>query len=95
MITIACPSCGETDRIGGSRDGDLIAMSCGACGHQWSRDTSLHCKLCGSHNLHYTPKPLWEKGRGQQRTPAGRFDAYSCYDCGGVDVIAKPGETQG
>ena len=30
---------------------------------------------------------------GEQRTPAGRRDAYDCYACGGKDVtFAKPAE---
>ena len=69
--------------------GDLIALTCDACGADWQRDPTARCGLCGSDVLIYTPKPLWEKGRGDQRTPAGRIDAYYCVDCGGRDVTSS------
>lgn len=95
--SISCPSCGEAKLLSGSRDGDVITMSCGACGHGWDRDTRPSCKHCGSHDLVYTPKPLWEKGRGNQQTPAGRFDAYACNACGELDVTkrSRPETTSG
>lgn len=86
MISIACPACGEAERLSGSRDGEAIAMTCGSCGHRWERDTTPRCRHCGSDDLRYTPKPLWEKGRGDQRTPAGRFDAWACNACGRADA---------
>jgi len=89
MLLIACPRCGEEDRIAGTPDeAGVIRMSCEACGAAWERDVRLRCRLCGSENLLYTPRPLWEKGRGDQHTPAGRFDAYACGDCGGRDVTS-------
>jgi hypothetical protein len=36
-----------------------------------------------------TPKALWEKGRGDQRTPAGEIAAYACWNCGGRDVTSS------
>ncbi len=90
-MDIACPACGEADRLSGSRSGEVIALSCDACGHRWERDTRPSCRHCGSHDLRYTPKPLWEKGRGDQRTPAGRYDAYACNACGETDVTRRAG----
>jgi Zn ribbon nucleic-acid-binding protein len=88
MSFVACPRCGETEQLRGERDGDVIRLTCAACGFGWMRDTTKRCRLCGSDNLTYTPKPLWEKGRGDQRTPAGRIDAWYCYDCGARDATS-------
>ena len=65
-VKTACPRCGEADRLTGTASGDVITSSCGACGASWERDTTRRCRACGSDNLHYAPKPLWEKGRGEQ-----------------------------
>lgn len=90
MPTIACPTCSETDRLSGKRrPDDSLEVTCQACGTVWERGGPRRCGLCGSDDLAYTPKPLWEKGRGDQRTPAGRIDAYRCYACGGRDVTSR------
>jgi len=86
-----CPRCGESERLRGQASGTTIDITCEACGATWQRETTRRCSSCGSENLRYTPKPLWEKGRGQQRTPAGRIDAYACNDCGEADVVARMG----
>lgn len=87
-VSISCPSCGRDDALQGSRDGDVIHAECGSCGHTWDRQLSPRCAICGSQRVTYAPRPLWEKGRGDQRTPAGRIDSYTCADCGGVDVTS-------
>lgn len=89
---VACPRCGEDEELDAVRSGDsdaVVEIVCGTCAHRWLRDTGLRCRLCGSADLRYTPKPLWEKGRGEQRTPAGRQDAYACWSCGGRDVTSS------
>jgi len=94
-MDIACPDCGERERMTGIRNGQTIELVCDRCGVRWERDPTLRCRLCGSDTLRYTPRPLWERGRGEQRTPAGRIDAYSCDSCGGRDVTSShptPGE---
>lgn len=89
MPIIACPSCGEDDELSGDRQADgSLRITCLSCGTSSSRDADRRCRLCGSQDLEYTPKPLWEKGRGDQRTPAGRIDAYACWHCGGRDVTS-------
>ena len=92
MRQIACPSCGEEERLRGTtRKDSVVELECEACGATWERDASPRCLLCGSDDLRYAPRPLWERGRGTQRTPAGRLDAYDCYACGGKDVTsARP-----
>ena len=94
MPDISCPSCGERERLRGApRDDGVVELVCEACGTSWERDARPTCRLCGSDDLQYVPRPLWERGRGKQRTPAGRRDAYDCYACGGKDVtFATPAE---
>lgn len=90
MPAILCPECGEDDDLSGARQPDgALQVSCGSCGAIWERGGPPRCRLCGSDDLAYAPKPLWEKGRGDQRTPAGRIDAYRCYECGGQDVTSS------
>lgn len=89
MPEISCPSCGERDRLEGRRSDPTIEIECGSCGAVWERDASPRCGLCGSTDLDYTPEPLWERGRGEQRTPAGRLDAWACRSCGGQDVTSS------
>jgi ribosomal protein S27E len=89
MQAVVCPSCGETDRLSGERTDDSINVTCEACGHSWDRDLTVRCRTCGSERVVYAPRPLWEKGRGDQRSPAGRIDAYHCADCGDSDARAS------
>lgn len=89
MATIACPTCAEDDDLSGTRRPDgTLEITCLACGAVWDRDAERRCRLCGSADLEYTPKPLWERGRGEQRTPAGKIAAYACWSCGGRDVTS-------
>jgi uncharacterized Zn finger protein len=37
-LSLRCPSCGEDERLRGSRQGDLSVVRCEACGHEWLRD---------------------------------------------------------
>ena len=90
MPIITCPACGEDDDLAGSERPDgTLQITCGACGATWDRDMRPRWRLCGSDDLSYAPKPLWEKGRGDQRTPAGRIDAYQCHACNGWDVTSS------
>lgn len=95
MPSIICPGCGEDEDLSGTRrPDDTLEVTCLSCGRVWERAGSRRCGLCGSDNLEYSPRALWEKGRGEQRTPAGRIDAYYCHECGGHDVTSsnpKPG----
>lgn len=93
MSEVVCPACGEREDLRGNRrDDGLLQITCESCGTSWERDTHRRCRLCGSTDLAYNPKPLWEKGRGDQRTPAGQIPAYACHACGGHDVTStNPG----
>ncbi len=79
---------------GSARADGVVELTCETCGAAWERDARPKCRLCGSGDLRYVPRPLWERGRGEQRTPAGRRHAYDCYACGGKDVTSghpRPG----
>lgn len=91
---LSCPQCGEGERLRGESSGHAIDLTCGACGATWQRDTTRRCRHCGSADLRYAPQPLWEKGRGCQRPPAGRIDAYACNSCGKGDVVASIGDSR-
>lgn len=91
MPLVICPSCGEDDDLEAvaRTEDDAPVIRCGACAHEWVRDTTLRCRLCGSSDLRYTPEPLiWERGRGDQRTPTGLRDVYACWSCGGRRVTS-------
>jgi hypothetical protein len=90
MPAVICPRCGEDDKLSGERRPDgTLEVTCLACGTVWDRDAERRCRVCGSDDLEYTPKALWEKGRGDQRTPAGEIAAYACWNCGGRDVTSS------
>jgi hypothetical protein len=89
MPAVTCPRCGEPDNLAGKRRPDgTLEVTCNSCGTVWERHGDRRCRLCGSADLRYTPKPLWERGRGEQRTPAGEIPAYACWTCGGTDVTS-------
>lgn len=94
MPAIACPRCDEDEQLSGERrDDDTVVITCERCGTTWERG-GRRCGSCGSTEVEYAPKALWEKGRGDQHTPAGRIDSYRCCTCGGFDVTSsnpKPG----
>ena len=89
MAIVACPNCGEDDRIRGERRGEAIHVTCEACGNTWDRDTRKRCCYCDSKNLRYTPIPLWSGGRGTMQTPSGMRESWACDDCGEPDVTRK------
>lgn len=89
MAEIVCPSCGEDDRLRGTRRGEAIDVRCLACGAEWTRDLSIKCCYCGSDSLNYRPIPLWSGGRGTMQTPSGKRDSWDCDDCGSTDVTRK------
>ena len=95
MAVVRCPGCGEEDELTGAPDGEAVRVACGACALVWHRRPGRACALCGSEQLKHRPEPVWEKARGDQRTPAGWLDAWDCYACGGRDVTSghpRPGD---
>lgn len=89
MALVICPNCGEADDLRGDHRSDGVTeVTCERCGTVWERHSERRCGLCGSKDLEYTPKPLWERGRGEQRTPAGEIPAYACWTCRSRDVTS-------
>jgi len=62
-------------------------VTCQTCDASWERDLSHRCRSCGSDRVVYAPQPMWEKGRGDQRSPVGRYDRYHCAACGEPDAV--------
>lgn len=90
MPAVACPTCHESERLSGKRRPDRsLEITCLVCGAVWQRDATPRCSNCGSIDLAYTPRPLWAKGRGEQHTPAGRIDAYTCRACDTQNATAS------
>lgn len=78
---ITCPECGETDDLAGERRGDLIHITCGACGRAWDRDPSPRCPTCGSDDLHACLKAVVERSRGTQLSVVGTEVVHLCRNC--------------
>ena len=80
-MDIACPTCGETEAIRGSRRESVIDMSCGTCGSQWARDLTMRCPHCEGADLRAVPLAIVEKGRGTQLSIVGTRTVYLCVLC--------------
>ncbi|HEX9696806.1 MAG TPA: hypothetical protein VGB64_10910 [Actinomycetota bacterium] len=90
-IDIACPACGEQDRIRGARDGEAITITCERCDTAWTRDPRPTCPSCGGTDLIETPKAVAEKVRGDQMSIVGYTSVYLCRVCDAttIDELAK------
>ena len=86
-MNLACPSCGEDDDLSGERDGDQIEVTCGSCGHVWTRSTRPTCPACGRSDLRTVPLAILEKSRGTQLSMVGTRPIDLCPDCD-ADTIA-------
>lgn len=80
-MNLSCPDCGEGDDLSGSRDGDRITVTCGACGRSWERDPSPRCQTCGGSDLQDVPLAIVEKGRGTQLSIVGTRTVHLCSAC--------------
>lgn len=81
MIGTECPSCGETDRLAGARDGDFIHLHCEACGENWERAPVPTCSRCGGTDMQAVPKAIVEKSRGTQLSVVGTRTVHLCSVC--------------
>ena len=79
--TIACPACGETERLQGRRKDRDILIQCGACSHEWRRDLDL-CPSCGKPTIADKRVPLMQKARGTQQSIIGYNVVAECWSCG-------------
>lgn len=81
MSEIACPSCGETERLRGTRHGETIVVVCEACGHEWERNPDV-CPNCGKRTISDQRVPLIQKARGTQQSIVGYRVVKECSSCG-------------
>lgn len=78
---IACPVCGETDDLNGSRHEDTITITCGGCGQLWERPTAPVCPTCAGTDLRPVPLAIVEKSRGTQLSVVGIRIVHLCGRC--------------
>ena len=80
-IDIACPACGESNELAGSRVDDQIMLTCGRSGHEWERTSSTACERCGSEDLQTVPLAIVERSRGTQLSVVGTRQIVLCTEC--------------
>jgi hypothetical protein len=78
---ISCPTCDTDEHLTGAPDGELIRLTCAACGASWTRDPSPRCGRCGSDEVVPVPKAAWDKARGTQLSISYITIVYLCPDC--------------
>lgn len=79
---LECPACRTDEHLTGTSEGDVIMISCGACGLSWERDTSPVCSECGTKDdVKAVPVPFIEKSRGTQLSITGMQVVYRCWTC--------------
>jgi ribosomal protein L37E len=84
-----CPNCGETKKLRGQRDKDLVHITCQTCGNQWTHDP-WKCATCGG-PLHERRKPLLQKARGTQQSIIGYNVVKECPRCDPPADQSTPG----
>lgn len=80
-IDIACPECGESDNLSGTRSASAIHMRCDACGNEWDRLLARTCVTCGGSDLQTIPLAIIEKSRGTQLSVVGTRPVHLCTGC--------------
>ncbi len=85
---VACPHCGEDERLLGERDGDVITVRCEACGLRWDRDLSPACRVCGSTDVRPAFQAIVEKSRGTQLSMQSLRLVHLCPDCDAEQLAA-------
>ena len=81
MIGTECPACGETERLAGVREGEVIRLHCEACGEGWDRDPVPTCRRCSGTDMQAVPKAIVEKSRGTQLSVVGTRTVHLCSIC--------------
>jgi Zn ribbon nucleic-acid-binding protein len=79
MSSFRCPACEEAKRLRGERRGELVDITCLACGHRWTHDP-WECPRCGG-RLVAVRKPLLQKARGTQQSIIGYNTIKACPRC--------------
>lgn len=80
-MDIACPACGETEALRGTRLDEAISLVCETCGRAWERRLGPSCKKCGGADMQQVPLAILEKGRGTQLSVVGTRPINLCSVC--------------
>ena len=83
---LACPNCGEEERLAGRSVDGTIVVTCEACLHQWERDVDPRCDRCGSGGMFRAIAAIIEKGRGTQLSVVGTRTVYLCEACDAATI---------
>ena len=81
MTGTECPACGESERLSGNRQGEVIRLQCEACGNKWDRQLNPTCKKCGGDDMQEAPMAIVEKSRGTQLSVVGTRAVNLCSVC--------------
>lgn len=81
MIGTECPACGESERLAGDREGEVIHLRCESCGKTWDRQPIPTCSTCGGTDMQAVPKAIVEKSRGTQLSVVGTLTIHLCSTC--------------
>lgn len=76
-----CANCGEEENLRGSRDGEVITVSCEECGLVWDRDLTPKCPTCQSTDVRAAFQSILEKSRGTQLSIQSMKLIYLCPTC--------------
>ena len=85
-LDITCPACGEGEDLSGERRETEISVTCGACGHVWTRSLQRRCLTCGGTDLVTVPKAVVERSRGTQLSVVGIQMVELCPACDRDDI---------
>ena len=78
---ISCANCGEEENLDGERAGEIISITCGACGLVWDRDLTPTCTTCGSDEVRKAFQAIVDKSRGTQLSIQSMRLVYLCPNC--------------
>jgi RNA polymerase subunit RPABC4/transcription elongation factor Spt4 len=76
-----CANCGEEENLRGSRDGEVITVTCQECGLVWDRDLTPKCPVCGSVDVRVAFQSILEKSRGTQLSIQSMRLVHLCPVC--------------
>ena len=85
-MKLACPSCGESERLEGHDVDTGIEVECRTCGFAWVRDPSPACARCGLRDLFSAVAAIVEKGRGTQLSIVGSRVIHLCEECDAATI---------
>ena len=97
MDDLTCDTCGTDDHLRGERDGDVIHITCDACGDSWDRPLTPRCPTCGAEDLVVEKRPWIDKSRGTQLSIVGMTKVHLCRICDADEISRewrhiRPGE---